>query len=347
MRFCIYRWGGRSNLSGRGKAWRSSRPARFSGRRGQLFLSLAAGCLAASLTLFIACARSQSESLAAGIAPKVLRFHVLAASDSPEDQRLKLAVRDLLLAEIREGFSRLTPSPAHSEKANLKAYILLHREELELTAEAFLKELGSPDSVRIRLESAYFPTRIYGGMTFPCGVYDAVRVLIGEGKGHNWWCVLYPSLCFTSDSIAVVPKSSETELRCLLDENAFEGICRGESLVFGESAGIPVNEKAAPERDGSDGDKSGAAFGGSDKNSSDAALSGSDGNRKGAPLSGSNKDSSGAASGGSDKDSKGAPLDGSDKGKPTVPPDGKRQKKTEKTGEAHLRLTFRFLDFFR
>lgn len=299
MGFSLYRWNKRSKLCGHGKARRKSRPVRCGGRRGQLFLSLAAGCLAASLTLFIACARSQSESLAAGIAPKVLRFHVLADSDSPEDQRLKLAVRDLLLSEIREGFSRLTPSPSHSEKANLKAYILLHREELELTAEAFLKELGSPDSVRIRLESAYFPTRIYGGMAFPCGIYDAVRVIVGEGKGHNWWCVLYPSLCFTSDSFAVVPKSSETELRCLLDENAFEGLCRGESLVFGESAGIPVNEKAAPERDGSD------------------------------------------------KDSSAAALDSSDGDKPAAPPDWNRQKKTEKTGEAHLRLTFRFLEFFR
>lgn len=310
----------KSNAGGGGQIRYKRRPGRSAGKRRQIFLALAAGCLAASLTLFTACARSRSESLAAGIAPKVLRFHVLADSDSPEDQRIKLAVRDLLLSEIREGFSRFRLSSGHSEKAELQAYILLHREELELQAEAFMEELGAPGRIRIRLESAYFPTRIYGDMTFPCGVYDAVRVVIGEGKGHNWWCVLYPSLCFTSSSFAVVPESSEAELRCLLDESTFEGLCQSGNFVFGESAGIPVNEAAAPAKDGTEDTKAGTGGADTDKTEASAGCT---------------------ESAGTDRD--GARKAGGDAGGP----ERKRQKKTEKNGKADVRLTFRFLDFFR
>ena len=130
-----------------------------------------------------------------------------------------------------------------SQKARLQSYILLHRDELETLAESFLEEQGKPDQVQIRLESAYFRTRFYGDIVFPCGIYDAVRVIIGEGSGHNWWCVLYPSLCFTEEACAVVPSESRKELACLLDESVFEEISADRRLVFGESAGIAQNER--------------------------------------------------------------------------------------------------------
>ena len=201
--------------------------------KGQLFLALSAACLALALTCLTVWTKAKEERLAEVIAPQVLRFHVLADSDSPADQELKLQVRDLLLNEIRRDI------PDCSEKGQIESYIRASETKLEETANQFIKEQGFSCTADIRLERAYFPTRIYGELTFPCGVYDAVRVVLGSGSGHNWWCVLYPSLCFTSESFAVMPPESETELSGLLDENIFEEIHRERSLVFGESLGTP------------------------------------------------------------------------------------------------------------
>lgn len=204
--------------------------------KGQLFLALSAACLSLSLACLTAWTRTKEEHLAEVLAPQVLRFHVLADSDSPADQELKLQVRDLLLNAIRRDV------PDCSEKEQIESYIRASETKLEETANQFIKEQGFSCTADIRLERAYFPTRIYGELTFPCGVYDAVRVVLGSGSGHNWWCVLYPSLCFTSESFAVMPPESEAELSGLLDENIFEEIHRERSLVFGESLGTPLAE---------------------------------------------------------------------------------------------------------
>lgn len=201
-----------------------------------LFLTLSASCLALSLICFTAWTREKEERVAEALAPQVLRFHVLADSDAPEDQALKLQVRDLLLHEIRRSV------PSRSDKEQIQRYIEGHESELEQAANTFIKEQGFSCTADIRLEQAYFPTRVYGDLTFPCGVYDAVRVVLGSGKGHNWWCVLYPSLCFTSESFAVMPPESEEELSGLLDESLFEELHKERNLVFGESIGTPPAE---------------------------------------------------------------------------------------------------------
>lgn len=201
-----------------------------------LFLTLSASCLALSLICFTAWTREKEERVAEALAPQVLRFHVLADSDAPEDQALKLQVRDLLLHEIRRSV------PSRSDKEQIQRYIEGHESELEQAANTFIKERGFSCTADIRLEQAYFPTRVYGDLTFPCGVYDAVRVVIGSGNGHNWWCVLYPSLCFTSESFAVMPPESEEELSGLLDESLFEELHKERNLVFGESIGTPPAE---------------------------------------------------------------------------------------------------------
>lgn len=202
----------------------------------QLFLTLSASCLALSLICFTAWTREKEERVAEALAPQVLRFHVLADSDAPEDQALKLQVRDLLLHEIRRSV------PSRSDKEQIQRYIEGHESELEQAANTFIKEQGFSCTADIRLEQAYFPTRVYGDLTFPCGVYDAVRVVLGSGKGHNWWCVLYPSLCFTSESFAVMPPESEEELSGLLDESLFEELHKERNLVFDESIETPLAE---------------------------------------------------------------------------------------------------------
>ena len=125
----------------------------------QLFLTLSASCLALSLICFTAWTREKEERAAEALAPQVLRFHVLADSDFPEDQALKLQVRDLLLEEIRRGV------PSCSEKSQIQRYIEDHESELEQTANTFIKKQGFSCTADIRLEQAYFPTRVYGDLT--------------------------------------------------------------------------------------------------------------------------------------------------------------------------------------
>jgi stage II sporulation protein R len=120
---------------------------------------------------------------------EVLRLHVLANSDSEEDQALKLAVRDRILQEgsaVMDGVSNKEDAIEAAKEA-IPA--------LEKAAQEEIRERGYSYPVSIAIEKVYFPTRQYGDTTLPAGKYDALRVVIGSGEGHNWWCVLFPALC--------------------------------------------------------------------------------------------------------------------------------------------------------
>ena len=120
---------------------------------------------------------------------EVFRLHVLANSDSEEDQALKLKVRDRLLDETGELFSECTTKEEamSTAKANL-AY-------LEQVAQDEIYKQGYTYGVTVEVENIFFNNRQYDDITMPAGNYDALRVLIGEGAGQNWWCVLFPPLC--------------------------------------------------------------------------------------------------------------------------------------------------------
>ena len=179
-------------------------------QKRDLFLCIT--CLLIAFLLTLANGRTADEALAARIAPEILRFHVLANSNSTEDQNLKLKVRTMLLNSIYEDLG---------ENASLdetKNFIRSHESLLEKKAERYMKNLGYDYPAHMELTDCYFPTKTYGDMVFPCGTYEAVRVKIGEGKGHNWWCVLYPPLCFVDSSYAVVPEPSKEILKHSIDE---------------------------------------------------------------------------------------------------------------------------------
>ncbi len=128
----------------------------------------------------------------AQIQQEVLRLHILANSDREEDQALKLAVRDRILADTGGLFNRAENQADAREAAfeNLGA--------VEASARAALLAEGSNAQVRAEVVRMFFDTRVYDGFTMPAGWYDALRVVIGEGAGHNWWCVLYPPLCVSA-----------------------------------------------------------------------------------------------------------------------------------------------------
>lgn len=124
---------------------------------------------------------------------ETLRFHVRAASDEKQEQELKLQVRDAVL-----GFLKETADSAQTAK-NLEQQLKDKKEEIcEIVAQT-LKQLGFQEAVKVSVTKERFPFRRYGTVIFPAGEYHALRVDIGEAKGHNWWCAIYPELCYTSE----------------------------------------------------------------------------------------------------------------------------------------------------
>ena len=122
----------------------------------------------------------------------VLRLHVLANSDNEGDQQLKLLVRDAVTAQC----AGLFDAAADSTEARQTAAAAL--QTIEQVAEQTLRAHGCPHSVRAELTNMYFATRTYDNVTLPAGMYDAVRITLGEGEGKNWWCVVFPPLCVSA-----------------------------------------------------------------------------------------------------------------------------------------------------
>ena len=167
-----------------------------------LLAGLAASVLIGGFTTFAVDCREVRED--------VLRLHILANSDSDADQALKLKVRDRILRETGVAFEK----PTSQEEAKAAAGELL--ETIEAVAADEIRQNGFAYPVRAELTRMYFTTREYEQFTLPAGVYDAVRVTIGEAAGHNWWCVLYPALCLpAADASAALADGfdeAETEL---------------------------------------------------------------------------------------------------------------------------------------
>lgn len=125
---------------------------------------------------------------------ELIRLHVVAASDSDEDQALKLRVRDAVVESLEDAMADLTDA----EQA--KAYLQENLPKIENLANQVLQEAGCTDTVQVSLAVEEFATRVYDTFTLPAGLYDSLRIIIGEGEGHNWWCVVFPSLCIPATS---------------------------------------------------------------------------------------------------------------------------------------------------
>ncbi len=130
-----------------------------------------------------------------GIRQKMLRMHVIANSDSDDDQALKLKVRDAVLNCGKELFDGSVTADQAKEK------IMPHIEEIEEAALSVIHQEGYDYTVKVTVEDEYFDTRTYdGSVTLPAGIYTAVKVIIGEGNGKNWWCVMFPPMCLPAAS---------------------------------------------------------------------------------------------------------------------------------------------------
>lgn len=152
------------------------------------------------------------------LAQEVLRFHVLANSDSKKDQELKLFVRDAVLSYLE------AEMPAQMDVEETKLWMREHVREIEQTGIDAVEEQGYDYPVNAAVTTCWFPDKTYGDLTFPQGNYEALRVEIGAAKGHNWWCVLYPSLCFMDSVNAVVPEEGKEKLQNVLTEDEYARI---------------------------------------------------------------------------------------------------------------------------
>ena len=154
------------------------------------------------------------------LADKVIRLHVIANSDSGADQALKLAVRDRVL-EAAEG---LYPPDADLEQA--RAVLEENLEALAAAGQAEVEARGYGYPVTARLERCWFPTKEYGDFALPAGTYEALRVVIGDGAGENWWCVAFPPLCLgaageTVDQAAQAGRFTDGQVKLMGQEEGY------------------------------------------------------------------------------------------------------------------------------
>lgn len=202
-----------------------SREFHYSSRIRQVVCLVFGICVAALLTgscvgRGIQRVEAKMEQTQKTLAEEVLRFHVLANSDSEEDQAVKMKVRDAVLAYMEENMEQeLTKEP---DAGKTRAWVEAHLRDLEDVADRTVADEGYAYQSMAEVEVSYFPDKQYGDVFFPQGEYEALKIKLGKARGHNWWCVLYPGLCFTDTTCAVVSDEGKNGLKEVLTAEEYE-----------------------------------------------------------------------------------------------------------------------------
>ena len=155
------------------------------------------------------------DAVSSDISDSVFRLHVIANSDSKEDQELKYKVRDKVL-EYMNLISKNCTS-----KEDVINLAKTHQEEFKNIAQNVIKENGYNYNVNIYIGKYDFPTKTYGDISFPAGNYDCLRIEIGESQGQNWWCVMFPPLCFVDVTSGIVPEDSKSLMQNNLTDEEY------------------------------------------------------------------------------------------------------------------------------
>ena len=169
------------------------------------------------------CSISYVNAISTDLQKNVFRLHVIANSDSEEDQNLKLKVRDNVIKYMNTLCSKTTSKEEAIEIANA------HLNEFKKIALNTIKENGYNYDVNISIDNVFFPTKTYGDISLPEGYYDALRIKIGKAEGKNWWCVMFPPLCFVDVTSGIVPDDSKELLKENLSQEEYDLICNGNS----------------------------------------------------------------------------------------------------------------------
>ena len=171
-----------------------------------------------------------SNAVCSDISDSVFRLHVIANSDSPADQNLKYIGRDSIIDYINEISSSATSKEEVLQiaKSNIS--------EIQSIAINTVRKEGYDYSVNVEVGNFVFPKKTYGDITFPPGFYDALKVEIGEAKGQNWWCVMFPPLCFVDVTSGIVPDESKLKMQENLSQEEYK-------LISQESTNVKVKFK--------------------------------------------------------------------------------------------------------
>lgn len=174
------------------------------------------------LFVFIS-ALSYVDAVSEDLSNSVFRLHVIANSDSKEDQDLKYKVRNAVL----EYMNSISANCTSKDEVITLAYN--YQDEFKEIVKKVIKENGYNYDVNIRIGNFEFPTKHYGDISLPAGTYDALRIEIGEAQGQNWWCVMFPPLCFIDVTSGVVPDESKQIMKDNLNDEEYSLISDAES----------------------------------------------------------------------------------------------------------------------
>ena len=186
-----------------------------------LLLSIFIG---AFITLvFMLATKSYSYNIQKGIADEVIRLHVLANSDEDYDQQLKIKVED--------GIVKMLENELHNSmsKDETRIILLQNLDKIEDKAKKIIEENGYNYNVSAKITFDDFPTKQYGDVVLPAGEYEALKVEIGEAKGKNWWCVMFPPLCFVDASVKEVPKEDKDMLKSVLTDTEYDIVTKADN----------------------------------------------------------------------------------------------------------------------
>lgn len=174
-------------------------------RKGKSMKGIEAILLVGIILTFLTSMINRTVAASSEVRSETLRLHIIANSDSEEDQALKLKIRDAVLESTGELFADV------SGKTEAIAAAEYSSDDIKSIAETVIAEEGFEYPVQVELTKMWFETRTYDGFTLPAGDYDAVRIIIGAGEGKNWWCVMYPALCVpgAEESIEKYGKNSK------------------------------------------------------------------------------------------------------------------------------------------
>ncbi len=170
-----------------------------------------------------------AEDVNAGLSQNLVRLHVVANSDSASDQALKLKVRDAIIEFMRD---KLAESKSINETRTIINDNLKNIEEI---SNEIIKKNNSDYGVKATMGNYTFPTKTYGDIALPAGEYQALKVVIGDGEGANWWCVLFPPLCFIDATHGTIPESVKQDLKTALSDEEYRLITTADN-----SEDIPV-----------------------------------------------------------------------------------------------------------
>lgn len=169
------------------------------------------------------CVISYANAMQADISDSIFRLHVIANSNSVEDQNLKYIVRDNILEYMN------TLNTNSKSKEEIIQIISNHLDDFRQIAQNTVYENGFSYEVSVEIGNFEFPVKTYGDISFPAGYYDALRIKIGNASGQNWWCVMFPPLCFIDVSSGIVPDSSKEILESELTEDEYQFISGAEN----------------------------------------------------------------------------------------------------------------------